>query len=155
LHKIDIAALPVRSGTIYPPSCAAEVAGRSSLRLGDAGGLTRFGVDIVILAPGAKSSMRHRHEAEDEFVMIPDGICTMVTNDGPADMRPCDCVAFPAGTPDGHHSVNHSGAEARFLVVGSKVRRGVAQDPDQGIKVTMEGGRARFTAEDGGPLPTP
>ena len=61
MPKLDLAKVPVKSGTIYPAPYDAEVAGRSSLRLGDAGGLTQFGVNIVILAPGAKSSLRHWH----------------------------------------------------------------------------------------------
>jgi len=60
MPKLDLSQVPVRSGTIYLPPYNGEVAGRTSLRLGDAGGLTQFGVNIVILAPGAKSSMRKK-----------------------------------------------------------------------------------------------
>jgi uncharacterized cupin superfamily protein len=74
--KLDLSSVPVKTGTIYPPPYNAEVAGRTSLRLGDAGGLTQFGVNIVILAPGAKSSMRHWHLHEDEFVMVIQGSCS-------------------------------------------------------------------------------
>ena len=47
---IDQAKCPVRTGSIYPEPYASEMAGRSSLRLGDAGGLTQFGANLVILA---------------------------------------------------------------------------------------------------------
>jgi uncharacterized cupin superfamily protein len=153
MKKLDLAALPVRTGSIYPSPYDAIVAGRTSLRLGDAGGLTQFGVNMVTLAPGAASSMRHWHEVEDEFIMVTAGVCTMVTNDGAVDMHPGDCVAFPAGTPDAHTFINNTAAPASFLVVGSKSKAEVAHYPDQGIKVIMTGGKPTFLTEDGAPLP--
>jgi uncharacterized cupin superfamily protein len=153
MKKLDPSALTPRTGSIYPPPYDALVAGRSSLRLGDAGGLTQFGVNLITLAPGTASSMRHWHEAEDEFVMVTEGICTMITNDGPQDIGPGDCVAFPAGTPDAHHFVNRTAEPACFLVVGSKARVEVAHYPDQGLKVEIKDGKARFMRADGTPLP--
>jgi uncharacterized cupin superfamily protein len=152
MKKLDLSSIPVRTGTIYPAPYDAEVAGRSSKRLGEAGGLTQFGVNLVMLAPGAKSSMRHWHEAEDEFIMVTEGTCTMVTNDGPVDLVPGDCVAFPANTPDAHHFINRTARPAAFLVIGSKAAREVGHYPDQGLKVVMEGGKATFLHEDGRPL---
>ena len=67
---IDISKARVKTGSIYPAPWGAEMAGRSSIRLGEAGGLTQFGANLVILEPGAKSSLRHWHRSEDEFVMV-------------------------------------------------------------------------------------
>lgn len=152
MPKLDLANLPVRSGTIYPPPLDKEVAGRSSIRLGDAGGLTQFGVNIVILAPGARSSMRHWHENEDEFVMMLAGTCVMVTEAGETTMEPGDCAAFPAGDADAHHFINRTEQDAQFLVVGTKAAQEVAHYPDHGLKVTMEGAPPRFSYEDGRPF---
>ncbi len=149
MGKIDLGKVPVRTGTIYPPPYDAEVAGRSSLRLGDAGGLTQFGVNIVILAPGAKSSMRHWHMNEDEFVMITLGECTLVQDAGPVIMRGGDCAAFPAGVPDGHHLINHTDSEARFLVVGTKAKTETGTYSDVDLQVHQAGGVNRFTYKDG------
>ena len=123
--------------------------GRSSLRLGDAGGLTQFGVNIVTLAPGAKSSLRHWHLAEDEFVMITLGACTMMQDAGQVIMQVGDCAAFPAGVPDGHCFINHTDAEARFLVVGAKARAETATYCDVDLQVHQAGGVNRFTYKDG------
>ncbi len=147
--KINLNTVPVKTGTIYPAPYDAEVAGRSSLRLGDAGGLTQFGVNIIILAPGAKSSMRHWHLNEDEFVMVTMGECTMVMDAGHVIMRVGDCAAFPAGVPDGHRFINHTDVEARFLVVGSKARTEVATYSDIDLRVEQGGGVNRFTYKDG------
>ena len=129
--------------------------GRSSLRLGQAGGLTQFGANLVILAPGARSSLRHWHRNEDEFVMVTEGECVLVQDAGETLMLPGDCAAFPAGDPDGHCFINRSSAEARFLVVGTKAPSEVATYSDVDMVVVMEGGSARFTYKDGTPWDGP
>jgi uncharacterized cupin superfamily protein len=154
MAKIDLDKVPVRTGSIYPPPYDAEVAGRSSLRLGDAGGLTQFGVNLVILQPGAKSSMRHWHLHEDEFVMMTEGTCIMLTDAGETPMHPGDCAAFPAGVPDGHCFVNRSAAVAKFLVIGTRAPREVATYSDIDLKVEVtsgEKGKATFMHKNGQP----
>ncbi len=103
---IDHTTCPVKTGSIYPSPYKEMMAGRSSLRLGDAGGLTQFGANLVILQSGAVSSLRHWHQNEDEFVMGVQGICTLVQDEGATDLHPGDCAAFKAGDPNGHHFQN-------------------------------------------------
>lgn len=146
---IDQTKCPVKTGSIYPEPYASMMQGRSSLRLGDAGGLTQFGANLVMLEPGALSSLRHWHLNEDEFVWIVEGECTLVQDAGETVMRPGDCAAFPAGSSDGHHFINRSDRPARFLVVGSKAKHEVATYSDVDLMVEMEGGKARFTHKDG------
>jgi uncharacterized cupin superfamily protein len=95
--------------------------------------------------------LRHWHAAEDEFVMVTEGECTLILDAGETVMRPGDCAAFPAGVADGHHFVNRSARPARFLVVGTKAAREVATYSDVDLMVTLEGGRATFTRKDGTP----
>lgn len=149
MPKLDLSQVPVKTGSIYPEPYASMVKGRSSLRLGDAGGLTQFGVNLVMLEPGAMSSLRHWHMAEDEFVMVTEGECIMVQDEGETVMRPGDCAAFPAGSTNGHHFLNRSDRVAKFLVIGSKARREVATYSDVDLMVEIEAGKARFTYKDG------
>ena len=149
MAKLDLTNVPMKTGTIYPAPYDAEVAGRSSQRLGEAGGLTQFGVNIVILAPGAKSSMRHWHLHEDEFVIITQGTCTMLLDAGPTIMQVGDCAAFPAGVADGHCFINHTNTEARFLVVGTKAKAEIATYSDFDLQVHVAEGVNRFTYKDG------
>ena len=149
MGKIDQTKCPVKTGSIYPEPYATEMQGRSSLRLGDAGGLRQFGANLVILQPGAKSSLRHWHQNEDEFVMVTTGECTLIQDEGETVMHPGDCAAFPAGDTNGHHFINKTGTEARFLVVGTKAPREVATYSDVDLRVEIEGGKARFTYKDG------
>jgi len=146
---IDPARVPVRTGSIYPEPYGAMMQGRSSLRLGEAGGLTQFGVNLVMLEPGAMSALRHWHQHEDEFVMVTAGECTLVQDAGETVLRPGDCAAFPAGSTDGHHFINRTDRPARLLVVGSKAPREVATYCDVDLRVELEAGRARFTRKDG------
>ncbi|MGB3317314.1 MAG: cupin domain-containing protein [Albidovulum sp.] len=148
---IDKSKVPVKTGSIYPEPYASQMAGRSSLRLGDAGGLTQFGANEVILAPGALSSLRHWHHREDEFVVVTAGTCTLVQDEGETTMRPGDCAAFPAGDPNGHHFINKTDAEARFLVIGSRMNPEKATYSDVDLEVELKDGAASFTHKDGTP----
>jgi uncharacterized cupin superfamily protein len=152
---IDPSKVPVKTGSIYPEPYASMMKGRSSLRLGDAGGLTQFGVNLVTLEPGALSSLRHWHLNEDEFVMVTEGICTLIQDAGPVEMGPGDCAAFPAGSTDGHHFINKTDQVARFLVVGTKAKSEVATYSDVDFRVEIEGGKATFTYKDGTPFNGP
>jgi len=151
MSKLDLNSIPVLSGTGYPEPFAGAVAGRSRQALGDAGGLTQFGVNLVELQPGAWSSQRHWHSHEDEFVSMVSGELVLVTYVGETVMRAGDCAAFPAGRPNGHHLVNRSGAPARFLAVGSRFAADRAVYPD--IDMLYDGASDTFTHKDGTPYP--
>ena len=152
MPKLDLTQVPVKTGSIYPAPYAAMMEGRSSLRLGDAGGLTQFGANLVRLVPGALSSLRHSHAHEDEFVMMVAGELVMVEDEGETLMRPGDCAAFPAGTGNGHHFINRTDDPASFLVVGTKARQETAvySDVDMMVHITPGlQGKAQFTHKDG------
>ncbi len=152
---IDQAKCPVKTGSIYPEPYASQMAGRSSLRLGQAAGLTQFGANLVTLEPGARSSLRHWHRAEDEFVMVTEGELVLVQDEGEYVMRPGDCAAWPAGDTNGHCFLNRSGVVARFLVVGSKAPREVATYSDVDFVMEIADGAVRLTYRDGTPWAGP
>ena len=52
MPKIDIAAIVPRQGSGYPAPFHEKAAGRIKRALGDAGGLSGFGVNLVTLPPG-------------------------------------------------------------------------------------------------------
>ena len=155
MPKLDLSTLPTRTGSIYPAPYADMMAGRSSLRLGEAAGLTQFGVNIVTLQAGAVASLRHWHLREDEFAMVLDGALVLVEDAGETEMRAGDCAAWKAGVANGHRFVNRSASPARFLVVGSKFPNEVATYSDVDLKVHMENGKPRFTYRDDTPWEGP
>nr|WP_093362865.1 cupin domain-containing protein [Tropicimonas isoalkanivorans] len=148
---IDRATCPVKTGSIYPAPYAAMMAGRSSLRFGQAGGLTQFGANLVRLEPGALSSLRHWHAREDEFAMVTEGICTLVDDTGAQDLGPGACVAFPAGDPNGHHFVNRTDRPATFLVLGARMDPETTTYSDLDLQMELKDGRSTFTRRDGSP----
>src|SRR5690349_16814143 len=106
MPKIDIAKLEEQRGSGYPAPFDEPVRARTWRRLGDAAGLTQFGVSLVRLPPGAWSSQRHWHTREDELVYVVDGELVLVTDAGEETMRAGDCAGFKAGSRDGHHLQN-------------------------------------------------
>lgn len=130
MAKIDLASAPTGEGTRYPAPHAEPCRARRWIKLGDAAGLTQFGVNLVTLPPGAWASQRHWHTHEDEFVYVVEGELTLVTDDGEEVMRAGDAAGFKAGVENGHHLQNRSDAPARFLIVGSRDDRDHGQYPD-------------------------
>jgi len=120
MPKIDIAATPKRKGTGYPPPFDAPCAERVRQRVGNAGGLTDFGVNLMRLPPANWSSQRHWHSHEDEFVYVLEGELTLIEDGGESVLRAGDCAAFPKGSGNGHHMINRSAATAVYLEVGSR-----------------------------------
>lgn len=152
MPKLDLTQITPVTGSGYPGKLARNGDGRSSLRLGDAGGLTQFGANLVRLEAGAASSLRHYHMEQDEFVMVTEGTCTLIDDHGEHPMLPGDCATFPAADANGHHFVNKSDAPAAFLVVGTRTptETGYYSDIDMMVKQDMNG--FAFTRKDGSPL---
>jgi uncharacterized cupin superfamily protein len=120
MPKIDLAAVAKRQGTGYPAAFNAFSAHRIRQRLGDAGGLKDFGVNLTRLPPGEWSSQRHWHSHEEEFVYVLEGELVLIEDGGETTLRAGDAAAFPKGTGDGHHMINRSGVEAVYLEIGSR-----------------------------------
>ena len=122
MPKIDIAAVPARKGSGYPPPFDAPCAERVRQRLGNAGGLTDFGVNLMRLPPGNWSSQRHWHSHEDEFVYVLEGELTLIEDGGETVLRAGDCAAFAKGSGNGHHLINRSAGQ-RFISKWARARR--------------------------------
>jgi uncharacterized cupin superfamily protein len=133
LPALDPATVPEQERSMYPAPYASRVKGRVKRRLGDACGLTKFGVNLVTLAPGAMSALRHWHTLEDEFVYVLEGQVTLVTNAGEQVLGPGMCAGYPAGVRDGHQFVNRTDRPARFLEVGNRIEGDNAFYPDDDL----------------------
>src|SRR5437773_12263251 len=153
MPKIDVNSLPKRTGSSYPSPFNEKAAGRIRQALGDAGGLSDFGVNLLSLPPGAWSSQRHWHTAEDEFVYVLSGELTLVTDSGEESFRAGDCVAFPKNAPNGHHFINKSNALATCLEIGTRSGEDVCHYPDIDLHIDTKVGR--YTHKDGTPYTTP
>lgn len=121
------------------------------IALSDAGGLSQFGAFVEILHPGAQSSLRHWHEAEDEFLYVLSGHVTLIENTGPQTIGPGSCVCWPKGVPNGHCLRNDSDQPARLFIVGTRLREDAAHYPDIDLHYSRRNGLRGFYRKDGTP----
>ena len=152
MPKIDLNAAPVTEGSDYPAPHAAEFAGRRRVRLGDAAGLTQFGVNLTTLPPGCRSSLRHWHEVEEEMVVVLAGELTLIEEGGESTLGPGDAAGFAAGVPNGHHFENRGTEDALYLEIGTRPSADRCHYSDVDLLAHDENGRTWYTTRDGTPL---
>ena len=151
MPKLDLSTIAERRGSDYPAEFAVQPGPRMRQRLGDAAGLTQFGVNRLVLPAGSWSSQRHWHSVEDEFVCVLAGEVVLVTDAGEEVLKAGDCAAFPANTPNGHHLVNRSAGPAVCLEVGGRSALDRVVYPD--IDMVCEPGIDGYLHRDGTPYP--
>ena len=149
MPKINIAAVLARAGSGYPAPFDAPCADRIRRRLGDAGGLQDFGINLMTLPPGNWSSQRHWHSHEDEFVYVLEGEVTLVEDGGETVLTAGECAAFPKGTGNGHHLINKSLKVAMYLEAGSRNPQDLTTCSD--IDMMTANSDGRFVHKDGRP----
>ena len=150
MPRIDVTAVPARRGSGYPKPFDIPCSARTRRRLGEAGGLRDFGVNVTTLPPCGWSSQRHWHSDEDEFVYLLEGEVTLVEDGGETLMRAGDCAAFPKSTGNGHHLINRSSAIAVYLEVGSRNPNDLTTCSD--IDMMSSNADGRFVHKDGTPF---
>lgn len=140
MPKLDLDAIPQTNATGYPAPFDAEVQGRWYRRLAPVAGLTRMGASHVTLKPGAWSSQRHWHSAEDELLVMLAGEAVLVEDDGESVVRPGDVVAWAAGVTNGHHLQNRSNADCVFVAISAGEKdRDSGEYPDIDMVFDAEG----------------
>ncbi len=149
MPRIDIAAVPARLGSGYPSPFDGACAARTRKRLGDAGGLQDFGVNLMTLPPGGWSSQRHWHSHEDEFVYLLEGELVLVEDGGETVLRAGDYAAFAKSSGNGHHLINRSAVLALYLEVGSRHPDDLTTCSD--IDMMSSNADGRFLHKDGTP----
>jgi uncharacterized cupin superfamily protein len=150
--KIDVDAAKSVKGSRYPSPHDRPCVERLRHCVGDAAGLTQFGVNLLRLPPGCWSSQRHWHSAEDEFIFVVQGEVALVTDCGAEILQAGDCAGFKAGSPDGHHLQNRSNRDAVVLEVGSRRTQDDEVDYSD-IDMKALKGRAGFVHRNGEPYP--
>ena len=149
MPRIDITTVPARKGSGYPSPFGVPCAARTRRRLGDAGGLRDFGINLMTLPPGSRSSQRHWHSDEDEFVYLLEGEVMLVEDGGETLLRAGDGAAFPKGSGNGHHLINRSSTMAVYLEVGSRNPNDLTTCSD--IDMMSSNADGRFVHKDGTP----
>lgn len=150
-HPLPAGDIPEHKSA-YPHPFADLVAGRRKRRLGDAFGLSRFGVNLTEIAPGAVSSVAHHHSQQDEFIYILEGEATLLLDNEPHAMKAGDCYGFKAGDGVAHQLVNRSDTPLRYLEIGDRSEGDEVEYPFDDLKVEARpGGGWLFSHKDGTP----
>ena len=152
-HQTAISAetVPAVLGTDYPKVYAGNIKDRAKRALGDAFGLTNFGVNLVCLPAGESSSQRHWHKKQDEFIYVLTGELTLIMNDGEETIGSGMVAGFAAGVENGHQMVNRSSHEAVYLEIGDRTCDDVVEYPDIDLRFTSTTNEKTFTHKDATP----
>jgi uncharacterized cupin superfamily protein len=154
MPKIDIAGLPVDTVNRYPDPFWRAVVGRERKRLGNAVGLSQFGVNLTTLKPGAWSSQRHWHENEDEFVYVVAGELVLCEDKGETVLKPGDAAGFPANSGNGHCLINRTDHDAVYIEVGTRAKSERTPYSDIDMRYERdEQGNVHYVHKSGEPYP--
>jgi uncharacterized cupin superfamily protein len=118
-------------------------------RFGDVGGITQFGASLQTLEPGARSSLKHWHEATDEMLFVVSGELTVTEDNVDYVLRAGDAACWPAGVAVAHTVSNRSNAPCSFFVVGTRASKDVTHYEEIGQIMHVDEYGWRFTDREG------
>ena len=133
LSKAELEALP-EVHIRHPLNPASDVYLR---RLAPTFSLTRLALYIARVPPGNESFLYHRHERDEEFLIILSGQGRAEIGDAVIDVGPGDIMAFPA--PDGppHHLTNPFEEDLVYLMGGESSGLDVGVFPKLGRRIVF------------------
>src|SRR5438309_5728727 len=152
MPKIEIEGIPAQQIASYPKEFASVISGREKQRIGDAAGLTQFGVNIARIKAGAASALRHWHETEDEFIYMLEGEVVLCENGGETVLKPGDAAGFVANSGNAHCLVNRSKSDAVYLEVGTRSKSERVHYPDVDFYMERDDKARRWMRKSGEPI---
>lgn len=99
-------------------------------RIGYELGTELLGASLFEVPPGEAAYPYHFHYADEEIVIVLDGVPTLRTPDGERRLELGEVVAFPLGEEGAHQIFNRSEETVRFLAISSSGRPDVIVYPD-------------------------
>src|SRR5258707_309512 len=152
MPKIDIAKIPADAVNNYPDPFWKPIVGRERKRLGNAVGLTQFGVNLTTLKPGTWSSQRHWHASEDEFIYMLEGELMLHEDSGETVLKPGDAAGWKANGGIGHCLINRTDKDALYLEVGTRSTDERVHYPDVDFRMERDGTSRRWLRKNGEPI---
>ncbi len=149
MPKVDLDTAPLSQGSDYPAPLHEDFAERVRIRLGDAVGLTGMGVNLTTLPPGARSSLRHWHEVEDEMVFVLSGTLTVIDDTGETEIGPGEAAGFPGGVSNAHQCVNRGTEPVTLLEMGTRPSEDRCHYADHDLVAHDKDGMTWYARRDG------
>jgi uncharacterized cupin superfamily protein len=150
MPRIEIEKIPAQQIASYSREFAAVISGREKQRIGDAAGLTQFGVNVTRIKAGSASALRHWHEQEDEFIYMIEGELVLQENDGETVLKSGDAAGFKAGSGIAHCLINPTQRDAVYLEVGTRAKNERVHYPD--VDFLMERDASGYFRKSGEPI---
>lgn len=114
------------------------------IRLGRRLGGEMLGATIYVLGPGQKSFRYHLHHANEELILVLTSEVTVRTPGGEEVMAEGDTLLFATGPTGAHQVINHSDADARYIMFSTMVLPDITEHPDSGnVGLCAAGGDLR------------
>jgi len=110
--------------------------GNIQARMADIGraiGSQTIGLTIQTMAPGCRSSRRHKHVFQEEILIVMAGSGTLLHGEARVPVQPGDCFCY---TPDDSepHTFENTGTEDLVVwAFGNRFRHEVCLYPDEGV----------------------
>ena len=153
MPKIDIAKVPADTECLYPDPFHQPIAGRARKRLGNAVGLSQFGVNLTTLKPGTWSSQRHWHRNEDELVYVLEGEIVLCETHSETVLKAGDAAGFKANSGNGHCLINRSARDAVYIEVGTRTVNETTVYSDIDMRLERDKNGMRYLHKNGEPYP--
>jgi uncharacterized cupin superfamily protein len=154
MPKINLAKIPADTECLYPDPFWQPIKGRERKRLGNAVGLSQFGVNLTTLKPGAWSSQRHWHRNEDEFVYVLEGeIVLCEDHHSETVLKAGDAAGFKANSGNGHCLINRTKQDAVYIEVGTRSVNETTVYSDIDMRLERDKTGLRYLRKTGEPYP--
>ena len=153
MPKIDRSKIEFGNTASYPKEFAGVIAGREKQKLGDAVGLTQFGVNIARIKANSASALRHWHTNEDEFIYVLEGELVLKENDGEIVLKPGDAAGWRANGGIGHCLINRTDRDAAYIEVGTRTANDTVVYSDIDMRLERDKTGRRYLHKDGEPYP--
>jgi len=96
-------------------------------------GSDKIGLIIQTVAPGKRSSRRHRHLFQEELLIVMAGSGVLLHGDERVPVAAGACVCYRAGDPDPHAFENTGAQDLVIWAFGNRFTHEVALYPDEGV----------------------
>ncbi len=116
-----------------------EMGAARGSRLGPSAGARELGCSLFEVDPGAQAVPYHAHHANEELLIVLEGVLELRSPEGVREVSKGAVVAFPSGSGGAHRLRNVSEAPARYLVVSTMRFPEVAEQLDTGTVLAMKG----------------
>ena len=101
--------------------------------IGRAIGSQAIGLTIQTVAPGCRSSRRHRHVFQEEILIVVSGTGTLLHGEARVAVRPGDCFCYTPSDAEVHTFENTGTDDLAIWAFGNRFRHEVCLYPDEGV----------------------